>query len=144
MRRLHVSLTVDDLDASIRFYTTLFGAEPTVRKPDYAKWMLEDPRVNFAVDTGVGASGVSHLGIQSETPEELEATFARVAAAGGASVDEGETTCCYARSTKQWITDPEGVAWETFLTHEDAPVHGRKGPAAAAAVPVGTGGGCCA
>lgn len=117
MKRLHVSIGTNDLDASIRFYNALFGAEPTILKSDYAKWMLDDPRVNFAVTTKEGGLGVAHLGIQAESPEELEDLFGRVAGTGGPVFDEGETTCCYANSKKQWVDDPQGVTWETFLTH---------------------------
>ncbi len=132
MKRLHVNLSVVDLDASVSFYTALFAAEPTVRKADYAKWMLEDPRVNFAISTraGIGGGehrgGIDHLGIQVEDEDELAEVYARLQAAGGPTLDEGETICCYARSSKQWIADPQGVAWETFLTHGDSPVYGHE------------------
>ena len=118
MKRLHVSVGVADLEESVRFYNALFGAEPTLVKTDYAKWMLDDPRVNFAITTREGGLGVGHLGIQSETREELNEVFERVADTGRAVFDEGDTSCCYANSTKQWVDDPQGVAWETFLTHE--------------------------
>ncbi len=126
MKRLHVNLNVDDLDASVRFYSTLFAAEPTVLEPDYAKWMLDDPRVNFAIGTCGSQTGVEHLGIQVEDPAELDEVYQRLEQAGGATLDEGETTCCYARSTKQWISDPQGVLWETFLTHGTAAVYGHQ------------------
>ena len=134
MKRLHVNLSVKDLEASIRFYSTLFAAEPSVRKSDYAKWMLEDPRVNFAISTcGCSSTpGVAHLGIQVEDQEELADVYTRLQEAGGPTLDEGETTCCYARSTKQWIEDPQGVAWETFLTHGESPVYGHERPQAPA------------
>jgi catechol 2,3-dioxygenase-like lactoylglutathione lyase family enzyme len=128
MKRLHVSLNVDDLDASIHFYSTFFGAEPTVHKSDYAKWMLEDPRVNFTINQRGRNTGVDHLGIQVDTEVELSEVYTRVARADGPTVDEGETTCCYARSTKQWTTDPDGTPWETFLTHDDAAVYGDDRP----------------
>jgi len=124
MKRLHVSLSVEDLDASVRFYSRLFAAAPGVLKPDYARWMLEDPRVNFAISTRQSGRGVNHLGIQAEDDGELAEVFARLQEAGGPVLDEGDTTCCYARSTKQWITDPQGVAWETFLTRGEAAVYG--------------------
>lgn len=117
MKRLHVNLSVEDLEASVRFYSRLFAAEPNVLKEDYARWMLEDPRVNFALSTRQSGRGVDHLGIQAEDEAELAEVHARLQHAGGPIFDEGETTCCYARSTKQWIEDPQGVAWETFLTH---------------------------
>ncbi len=132
MKRLHVNLGVDDLDASVRFYTTLFAEAPKVLKDDYARWMLEDPRVNFAISTRGARRGVEHLGIQAENDTELDEIYARLEAAGGATLDEGETTCCYAHSTKQWIADPQGVAWETFLTHGDAATYGHERPPAPA------------
>jgi len=128
MKRLHVNVKVKDLGASIRFYSALFAAEPTVTKSDYAKWMLDDPRVNFAIGTCGSEAGIEHLGIQVETEQELAEVYARLEKAGGATLDEGETTCCYAHSTKQWIEDPQGVAWETFLTHGDAAVYGHQRP----------------
>ena len=115
MKRLHVHIGVDALAPSIAFYSHLFGAGPTVSKDDYAKWMLDDPRVNFAISTRANR-GVAHLGIEAETSAELDMTRKRLAAAGQPVLDEGTTTCCYARSTKQWVADPQGVAWESFLT----------------------------
>ena len=139
MKRLHVNLAVTDLTASVRFYSALFDAAPTLLKGDYAKWMLEDPRVNFAVSTRGEAAGIDHLGIQVEDADELDEVYARLQAAGGAALDEGETSCCYARSTKQWINDPQGVAWETFLTHGESPVYGHeRGEEAAVATSVTT------
>ncbi|MEL7450815.1 MAG: ArsI/CadI family heavy metal resistance metalloenzyme [Pseudomonadota bacterium] len=126
MKRLHVNLGVDDIDASVRFYTRLFNAEPTLLKDDYARWMLEDPRVNFAISLRSGKSGVDHLGVQVETDSELAEVYGRLEKAGGRILDEGDTTCCYARSTKRWITDPQGVAWETFLTHGDSASYGHE------------------
>ncbi|WP_405226131.1 ArsI/CadI family heavy metal resistance metalloenzyme [Lentisalinibacter sediminis] len=128
MKRLHVNLSVEDLDASVRFYSLLFAAEPSVLKADYARWMLEDPRVNFAISTRQPGRGVNHLGIQAEDDGELEEVFGRLQEAGGPVLDEGDTTCCYARSTKQWITDPQGVAWETFLTRGESAVYGHDHP----------------
>jgi catechol 2,3-dioxygenase-like lactoylglutathione lyase family enzyme len=124
MKRLHVHVGVTDLDQSIRFYSTLFAAEPTVRKPDYAKWMLEDPRVNFAISHRPGGGGVRHLGIQVENGAELADVYDRLKAADGPVLEEGATTCCYARSEKSWISDPQGVAWETFLTFGDSTTYG--------------------
>lgn len=126
MKRLHVNVTVNDLEASVRFYSTLFAAEPAVQKGDYAKWMLDDPRVNFAISLCGGNPGIEHLGIQVDSDEELAEVYGRLQQAGGPTLDEGETTCCYARSTKQWIEDPQGVAWEAFLTHGESPVYGHE------------------
>jgi catechol 2,3-dioxygenase-like lactoylglutathione lyase family enzyme len=120
MKRLHVHVGVNDLDQSITFYSNLFAADPTVRKDDYAKWMLEDPRVNFAISTRQDGFGVRHLGIQVETPEELGEVFSRLKAADAPVFEEGATTCCYAKSEKSWINDPQGVAWETFHTTGEA------------------------
>jgi hypothetical protein len=127
MKRLHVHVGVDDLGASIRFYSTLFAAEPTVVETDYAKWMLEDPRVNFAISQRGGATGIRHLGIQVEDAAELAEVYGRLAAAERPVIEEKATTCCYARSDKQWIADPQGVAWETFLTHGRSTVYGEGG-----------------
>ena len=125
MKRLHIHVGVESLDQSIGFYSTLFGATPSVIKPDYAKWMLEDPRVNFAISEGRHAvKGVEHLGIQVEDGAELAEVYARLKAADRPVLEEGATTCCYAQSEKSWISDPDGIVWETFLTHGDATVYG--------------------
>jgi hypothetical protein len=129
MKRLHVHVSVEDLTQSIRFYSTLFSAEPTVVKDDYAKWMLDDPRANFAISTVSinrpgGFAGVSHLGIQTEDETELAEVYDRLARAERPVVEAKSTTCCYAKSDKQWIADPQGVPWETFLTHGEATVYG--------------------
>lgn len=124
MKRLHVHVSVRDLDASVRFYSQLFAAAPTVRKPDYAKWMLEDPRVNFAISQRDGKPGVQHLGIQVEDRTELAEVYERLRSAEGPVIEEGETTCCYAHSEKSWIDDPQGVQWETFLTTGQSTVYG--------------------
>ena len=125
MKRLHVHVSVDDLAQSIRFYSTLFAAEPTVVKDDYAKWMLEDPRVNFAISKRQGGvAGISHLGIQAEDEGELAEVYDRLALAEG-PVEEKAATCCYAKSDKQWIADPQGVPWETFFTYDEATVYGQ-------------------
>lgn len=116
MKRLHVSLAVDDLAASIRFYAALFGAAPTVSKPDYAKWRLDDPRVNLSLTARGRAPGLDHLGIQAETPAELAEVTGRLAAAGAPLGDQGAVTCCYARSEKAWARDPQGIRWEAFHT----------------------------
>lgn len=120
MKRFHVHVNVGDLDASIRFYSTLFGGAPTVRKPDYAKWMLEDPCVNFAISQRDRAVGIDHLGLQAEDGAELEAIGERLMAADAVALAERGTTCCYAHSDKYWAEDPQGVRWETFHTHGEA------------------------
>lgn len=120
MNRFHVHLNVDDLEASIRFYTQLFASEPAVRKPDYAKWMLEDPRVNFAISNTGRAPGVDHLGLQVDSAEELAMLGRRLDAAGGTVVPEEAAVCCYARSDKAWTEDPQGTRWETFHTFGEA------------------------
>lgn len=124
MKRFHVHVAVDDLDASIRFYSTVFGAAPAVIKPDYAKWMVQDPRVNFAISKRGGTAGIDHLGIQVDSNEELAALWQQVAAAQIAAQDQPNADCCYARSNKYWTTDPQGIAWETFHTLDATPVFG--------------------
>jgi catechol 2,3-dioxygenase-like lactoylglutathione lyase family enzyme len=124
MKRLHLHVAVDDLPQSIRFYSTLFAAAPTVIKPDYAKWMLDDPRVNFAISTRSEKTGLDHLGIQVETPDELHEIYARLEQADQPVLEEGVTTCCYASSEKAWIRDPQGLSWETFLTLGESTVYG--------------------
>jgi catechol 2,3-dioxygenase-like lactoylglutathione lyase family enzyme len=124
MKRLHVHVAVDDLDASINFYSILFAAPPSVLKDDYAKWMLEDPRVNFAISDRHHAGGVDHLGIQVDSTEELAELAGRLKAAGQATRDQTAATCCYAKSYKAWVSDPSGVSWETFFTFGDAAVYG--------------------
>jgi catechol 2,3-dioxygenase-like lactoylglutathione lyase family enzyme len=124
MKRLHVSIAVDDLGPSIRFYAALFGAEPSVVKPDYAKWMLEDPRVNFAIAARGRPPGLDHLGIQAEDEAELRQVYGRLRAAERPVLEQGAVTCCYANSEKSWITDPQGIAWEAFLTTGQSTVYG--------------------
>lgn len=124
MKRMHIHVSVSDLEASIRFYSTLFAAEPTVRKVDYAKWMLEDPRVNFAISQRGVAAGIEHLGIQVEDGAELQEVYARLKRADRPILEEGKTTCCYAESEKSWIEDPQGVQWETFLATGESTVYG--------------------
>lgn len=124
MKRLHVHMSVTDIDQSVRFYSALFAARPTVVKPDYAKWMLDDPRVNFAISTRGGRPGLDHLGIQVESGDELRDVYGRLRQADRPVLEEGATTCCYARSEKAWIADPQGVAWETFLTTGESTVYG--------------------
>lgn len=125
MKRFHVHVAVEDLNASIRFYSQLFAAEPVVLKTDYAKWMLDDPRVNFAISQRGVKPGVSHLGIQVENRTELEEAYARLQRADRPVLEEGATTCCYAQSEKSWIEDPQGVQWETFLTTGESTVYGQ-------------------
>jgi catechol 2,3-dioxygenase-like lactoylglutathione lyase family enzyme len=120
MKRLHVHVAVDDLERSIRFYATLFAARPSVVESDYAKWMLDDPRVNFAISSRGRANGVDHLGIQVETDGELRELAHRLKAAGETTRDQEATTCCYVRSNKSWVNDPSGVRWETFFTFGSA------------------------
>lgn len=118
MKRLHVNIRVKDLSASVGFYQGLFGAEPTVVKKDYAKWMLEDPKVNFALTLSNQEEGIEHLGIQAETEEELLELYGRLDRLEGKRLDEGDTVCCYAKSHKSWIQDPQQVAWEIFRTYD--------------------------
>jgi len=125
MKRLHVHVGVEDLATSIRFYSTMFGAEPTVIKSDYAKWLLDDPRVNFAISMGNHAqTGIQHLGLQVESRAELGEVYGRIKAAERPVLEEGRTTCCYAKSEKSWISDPDGVVWETFYTDGEATTYG--------------------
>jgi catechol 2,3-dioxygenase-like lactoylglutathione lyase family enzyme len=141
MKRLHLHVTVPDLDPSIRFYTTLFGAEPSVVKADYAKWMLDDPRVNFAISTRDRTPGVDHVGVQVDSPEELAELSGRLKAAGAETFDEAATTCCYARSDKTWVSDPAGLRWETFFTFGEATMYGEDKPMAA--LEAAQAGACC-
>lgn len=125
MKRLHVHVTVNDLEQAIGFYATLFAAQPAVVRTDYAKWMLEDPRVNFAISArGVAQAGLDHLGIQVEDSDELTEVYQRLQAADGPMVEQGAVACCYHQSEKSWITDPSGVRWEAFLTHGETTVYG--------------------
>ena len=133
MKRFHLHLRVDNLAASVGFYSKLFAAEPTRVEADYAKWMLEDPRINFAISTRGGQPGVDHLGFQTDSADELAELKARASAADMALLDEGQTTCCYARSDKHWITDPQGIAWEHFHTLGNIPVFSQGRPAEPAA-----------
>jgi len=130
MKRFHVHAHVEDLQASIAFYSRLFGAEPTRTEADYAKWMLEDPRINFAISTRGSKPGIDHLGFQADTGEELAEMKARAEAAEFTLQDVGATTCCYARSDKHWIVDPQGIAWEHFHTLGNIPVFSEKEGAA--------------
>lgn len=124
MKKLHVHVRVKDLQESIDFYRALFKSAPTVEKADYAKWMLEDPKVNFAISTGHAETGIEHLGIQVDEKEELNEVYQNMQKAKGAIFNEGEVTCCYSKSEKSWITDPQGVDWEAFYTHGNSTVYG--------------------
>lgn len=139
MKRLHLHVSVDDLAQSIRFYETLFGAPPMVIQPDYAKWMLEDPRVNLAISQRGRPAGVDHVGVQVESPAELAELSARLKAAGETTFDQEATTCCYAQSDKSWVSDPSGLRWETFHTFGEATTYGED-PAEAAPAPAAA---CC-
>lgn len=124
MKRFHVHVAVHDLPQSIRFYSSLFGAAPSVTKPDYAKWMLDDPRVNFAISTRGAKPGLDHLGLQAESDAELEEIGSRLAQADVALLPQKGAACCYAKSDKYWTIDPQGIAWESFHTLESVPVYG--------------------
>jgi catechol 2,3-dioxygenase-like lactoylglutathione lyase family enzyme len=124
MKRMHVHVAVEDLERSISFYSALFAAKPAVIKGDYAKWMLDDPRMNFAVSTRGREPGLDHLGIQVEDKAELNAVYARLREAGGTIIEQGQTNCCYAKSEKSWIDDPAGIAWEAFLTTGESTDYG--------------------
>jgi len=130
MKRFHVHVSVQDLPESLRFYSDLFGAPPSVVKDDYAKWMLEDPRINFAISRRGRAAGVNHLGFQVESDDELKDLREQVSKAGIAALDQAGASCCYARSDKYWIEDPQGIAWETFHTLGSVPITARKQNAA--------------
>jgi catechol 2,3-dioxygenase-like lactoylglutathione lyase family enzyme len=128
MKRFHVHVSVVNLSESIRFYSELFGNEPAVRKADYAKWMLDDPRVNFAISAHRQPVGVNHLGFQVDSDEELRGMKAQLVAADAKMIEEDEQPCCYARSDKYWVTDPTGIAWETFHTLSSIPIYGQDIP----------------
>jgi catechol-2,3-dioxygenase len=137
MKRLHVHVGVKNLSDSVKFYNALFGAEPVKLKSDYAKWMLDDPRVNFAISTQAEKAGVDHMGIKVDDPEELGALREQMSQANISTHSDGETTCCYARSEKSWVEDPDGVAWEAYHTMADAQVYHGNDHAVAASAP------CC-
>ena len=147
MKRLHLHIAVDDLNRSIGFYSTLVGTEPSVVKDDYAKWMLEDPRVNLAISSRGRVAGVDHVGIQTDTAVELSDLAVRLKSAGETTFDQEATTCCYARSDKSWVVDPSGVRWETFHTLGEATTYGESEPeallAAAGAATPAPQGACC-
>lgn len=145
MKRLHIHVGVENLDQSIRFYSALFGAEPVKTKPDYAKWMLDNPHVNFAISTRTGDTGVNHLGIQVDEESELSELRTRLKKADMSVVDEGETVCCYARSDKSWVHDPAGIPWEAYRTMEDAEIFkAEKKEAGGCCAPKSETAGCCA
>jgi catechol 2,3-dioxygenase-like lactoylglutathione lyase family enzyme len=169
MKRFHVHVAVNDLSKSIAFYSAMFGEQPSVVKPDYAKWMLEDPRINFAISNRGQAPGVNHLGLQAEDDAELEAIHAKLQKADTTVLPEKGAHCCYAKSDKYWVTDPQGIAWESFRSLGSIPLFGgaeaKPGAAdqpascgsaealdasccapaeAKSAVPARTAGGCCA
>jgi catechol-2,3-dioxygenase len=124
MKRFHVHMSVEDIAQSVKFYSTLFATDPAVIKPDYAKWMLEDPRMNVAISTHSGKPGLDHLGIQVKTADELQDVYSPLQKADRPVLEEGATTCCYAKSEESWIADPQGVSWETFLTSGTSTVYG--------------------
>lgn len=144
MKRMHVHVAVADLEQSKKFYSHLFGQGPTVSKEDYAKWMLDDPRVNFAISARGREPGLDHLGIQAETTEELAEVSQRLKGADMKVLDEGATTCCYAMSEKAWVVDPQGIAWESFLTTGEATVYGGDNAVSTAEVPLARKSACCA
>jgi len=124
MKRLHMHVSVPNIEQAIAFYSTLFDAPPSVVKDDYAKWMLEDPRVNLAISSRARATGIDHVGVQVDSPDELAEFATRLKAAGSTTLDQEATTCCYAKSDKSWVTDTAGVRWETFFTHGEATAYG--------------------
>jgi catechol 2,3-dioxygenase-like lactoylglutathione lyase family enzyme len=128
MKRFHVHVAVDSLQDNIRFYSSVFGTPPTVAKDDYAKWMLDDPRVNFAISTRGAKAGLDHLGLQVDSDAELKGMKQNLIAAQAPLLEENEKDCCYAKSDKYWITDPQGIAWETFRTLGTVPVYGESRP----------------
>lgn len=143
MKRFHMHVAVEDIEQSVRFYSTLFGAGPSVRKPDYAKWMLEDPRVNFAISMRGMKAGLDHVGIQAESPAELADIHSRLARADQEMLEQQETSCCYAKSNKYWVQDPQGIAWEAYQTLGEVPVFG-DGALAAQPTTAGLKAACCA
>jgi catechol 2,3-dioxygenase-like lactoylglutathione lyase family enzyme len=135
MKRFHVHVAVNSIDESVRFYSRVFGAPPSVLKPDYAKWMIDEPRINFAISARGARVGVNHLGIQVDTDDELKALREQLSAADQNLVEEVGANCCYAKSDKYWVTDPQGVAWETYHSLGSIPVFGGDPDAAAPAQP---------
>ncbi len=143
MMRFHLHVSVDDVEQSVRFYSTLFAAVPTVHKADYAKWMLEDPRVNFAISKRGSEIGLDHVGIQVETEAELAEIAARLKRAGAPVLEQAATTCCYAKSEKAWVVDPSRLAWESFLTRAESTVYGESADLAEIRQPLATAAACC-
>ena len=143
MKRFHVHVHVEDLEKTVRFYSALFGAEPAVLKSDYAKWMLEDPRLNFAVSCGASASGIAHLGLQVDRAEELAEIAERGRAAELGGAEEREARCCYAKSNKHWFTDPQGVVWETFESYGAIDTYGEDAVASVEPMSACGGSSCC-
>jgi len=143
MKRFHVHVAVHDLEQSIRFYSALFGAEQAVKKPDYAKWMLEDPRINFAISNRRAKAGIDHLGLQAENGGELEEIGTRLAQADVSTTAQKDANCCYAKSDKYWTVDPQGIAWESFHTLDSVPLYGTetRAPTVADKAPAAA---CCA
>lgn len=125
MKRFHMNLKVSDLEKSRTYYANLFGEQPTVVKPDYIKWMLDDPFINFSIEPTTAETGIAHVGLQAENPKELEAVFERVEEAAGPRFEEGATTCCYASSEKNWTQDPDGLIWEAFYTDGQVTHYGK-------------------
>jgi len=144
MKRFHVHVRVKDLDSSVRFYSTLFGAEPAVIKPDYAKWMVDEPAVNFAISVGQAPAGIDHVGLQVDSDDELRVMAGRLEAAGESVHKQEDATCCYARGNKGWVSDPSGVSWETFHTFGESTVYGNDVAPRAAAPPIARTDSCCA
>lgn len=144
MKRLHVHVAVANMEQSITFYTNLFGSAPSVQKDDYAKWMLDDPRVNFAISARGREPGLDHLGIQVENETELGEVSTRLKQADMQIFDEGAATCCYAKSEKAWVVDPQGIAWETFLTTGEATVYGDDNLISSGDIPMARKSACCA
>ncbi len=142
MKRFHVHLAVEDIEKNVRFYSALFGVAPTLQKPDYAKWMLDDPRVNFAISARGAKPGLDHLGIQVETDDDLDAVREQMVAADAATVEHEDAACCYATSNKYWVQDPQGTAWEAYHTLGAIPVFGKSKPAISVAGAAGTSA-CC-
>ena len=142
MKRFHVHMAVEDIEQNIRFYSIVFGSAPTVLKADYAKWMLDDPRVNFAISKRGAKSGLDHVGIQTESEVELEDVHSRLARADQNLLEQEQTSCCYAKSNKYWVQDPQGIAWEVFHTLGEVPVFG-DGTLAAQSEKLGIKAACC-
>ena len=142
MKRFHAHVRVEDLESSVRFYSTLFGAEPTVLKPDYAKWMLDDPRVNFAITAGAATPGLDHLGFQVESDDELATIAGRLKQAGAAVATQKNAACCYAVGNKEWTADPGGLSWETFYSFGESTIYGSD-TIPREALTLASSGGCC-